>query len=110
PRRLMRLCCPPGRGCDSLKRDEPCILELCREAASEEPEAALAVARWTVWQPDAARPPKLLSERDPANPPRSHDHKRDRFGTPVPRRSAGGMFSGATRGPIPRPCRQRGSG
>jgi hypothetical protein len=46
----MRVCCPPGRGCNASERDEPCVLELCREAAPEEPEAALALTRWDDWQ------------------------------------------------------------
>jgi hypothetical protein len=45
-RRSMRLCCPPNRGCNSPQHDQPCVLELCREARDEEPEAALAVSRW----------------------------------------------------------------
>jgi len=39
-------CCPPNRGCNSPERDQPCVLELCRAASGEEPEIALAVARW----------------------------------------------------------------
>lgn len=42
----MRECCPPGHGCNSCGRDEPCALELFRASAEREPEAALALARW----------------------------------------------------------------
>jgi hypothetical protein len=50
----MRLCCPPGHGCNAAKGEEPCVLELCRRAAREEPAAALAVARWEASQALAA--------------------------------------------------------
>jgi hypothetical protein len=46
----MGLCCPPGIGCNAPGKQEPCVLELCREAASERREAALAVARWDDFQ------------------------------------------------------------
>ena len=45
----MRLCCPPGRGCNSSAGGEPCVLKLCGLAASDEPLAALALARWEEW-------------------------------------------------------------
>ena len=45
----MRLCCPPGRGCNSSAGGEPCVLKLCRLAASDEPLAALALVRWEEW-------------------------------------------------------------
>jgi len=44
--RLDLQCCPPNRGCNSPERNQPCVLELCRQASGEEPEIALAVTRW----------------------------------------------------------------
>jgi hypothetical protein len=45
----MRACCPRGLGCNAPTHDQPCALELCRGSAAEEPDAALAVARWSEW-------------------------------------------------------------
>jgi hypothetical protein len=42
----MAWCCPPGRGCNSAEHEEPCALELLREAAGEDPKARLALERW----------------------------------------------------------------
>jgi len=42
----MALCCPPGHGCNAPGGGEPCALALCRAAAQEERDAALALARW----------------------------------------------------------------
>lgn len=42
----MALCCPPGHGCNAPGGDEPCALTLCRAAAGDEEDAALAVSRW----------------------------------------------------------------
>ena len=42
----MALCCPPGHGCNAPGGGEPCALALCRAAAQEEDDAALALARW----------------------------------------------------------------
>ena len=42
----MKQCCPPGHGCNDPDGIEPCALALCRDAAQEEDEAALAVQRW----------------------------------------------------------------
>jgi hypothetical protein len=50
----MCLCCPPGIGCNASEYDEPCALELCYESAAEAPPAALAVARWEIWQASRA--------------------------------------------------------
>ena len=44
------MCCPQGRGCNAPERSEPCLLDLCRRAAREVREAALALARWEDWQ------------------------------------------------------------
>jgi hypothetical protein len=45
----MAECCPPGRGCNSPRGDEPCVLTLC-SADKQEPDAALALARWEELQ------------------------------------------------------------
>lgn len=45
----MAECCPPGRGCNSPKGDEPCALELC-SIEKHEPDAALALSRWEELQ------------------------------------------------------------
>lgn len=45
----MRECCPPGRGCNSPRGDEACVLTLC-SAGEQEPDAALALARWEELQ------------------------------------------------------------
>jgi hypothetical protein len=50
----MSVCCPHGRGCNCVERDEPCILGLCRQATDEE-HAALAVRRWEMLQDTAGR-------------------------------------------------------
>jgi hypothetical protein len=46
----MALCCPPGHGCNASGGGEPCALALCREAAQEEADAALALARWDAFE------------------------------------------------------------
>ncbi len=46
----MALCCPPGHGCNAPGGDEPCALALCREAAPEEQDAAVALSRWGALQ------------------------------------------------------------
>jgi len=46
----MALCCPPGHGCNAPGGGEPCALVLCREAAQNEQDAALAVARWEAFE------------------------------------------------------------
>src|SRR2546421_703844 len=48
--RNMAQCCPQARGCNAPEHSEPCLLDLCRRAAREVPEAALALARWEDWQ------------------------------------------------------------
>jgi hypothetical protein len=47
---LMALCCPPGHGCNAPGGGEPCALALCREAAQDEEDAALALARWDAFE------------------------------------------------------------
>jgi hypothetical protein len=42
----MAMCCPPGHGCNAPGADEPCALVLCRVAAQQERDAALALDRW----------------------------------------------------------------
>jgi hypothetical protein len=39
-------CCPPGHGCNAPGGGEPCALALCRAAAPDEGDAALALDRW----------------------------------------------------------------
>src|ERR1700733_2122705 len=39
-------CCPPGHGCNAPGGAEPCALTLCRAAADEDGDAALALDRW----------------------------------------------------------------
>jgi hypothetical protein len=46
---FMAECCPPGRGCNSPRRDEPCVLTLC-SLDKQEPDAAMALARWEELQ------------------------------------------------------------
>jgi hypothetical protein len=43
---VMALCCPPGHGCNAPGGNEPCALVLCRAAAQDEEDAALALSRW----------------------------------------------------------------
>jgi hypothetical protein len=43
----VRPCCPPGHGCNAAGGAETCALELCRAAAEEHKDAALALKRWT---------------------------------------------------------------
>jgi hypothetical protein len=59
----VKSCCPPGRGCNSPAKDEPCLLELCREALAGEPKAALAVARWDEWERASSRASSGRGER-----------------------------------------------
>ena len=42
-------CCPPGRGCNSPRGEEACVLTLC-SVDKQEPDAALALARWEELQ------------------------------------------------------------
>jgi hypothetical protein len=46
----MALCCPPGHGCNAPGGGEPCALALCRAAAQEEEDAALALTRWGAFE------------------------------------------------------------
>jgi hypothetical protein len=43
-------CCPPGQGCNAPNGGERCALTLCRAAAAEEGEAAVALERWSALQ------------------------------------------------------------
>jgi hypothetical protein len=52
----MRECCPPGRGCNSPHGDEPCVLALCT-LEKQEPDAAVALARWEELQGVDGREP-----------------------------------------------------
>jgi hypothetical protein len=42
----MAMCCPPGHGCNAPGGGEACALALCRAAAQQEEDAALALSRW----------------------------------------------------------------
>jgi hypothetical protein len=46
----MKYCCPPGQGCNDPDGDGRCALTLCRQAAGDEDDAALALERWQAWQ------------------------------------------------------------
>src|SRR5262249_52399199 len=72
----MAPCCPPGRGCNASAGDEPCVLALCVAKAAEEPDAALAIARWTAWK-QACAPPQS-SKQEPRFRRRSYERARDR--------------------------------
>jgi hypothetical protein len=51
----MRDCCPPGHGCNAAGGAETCALELCRAAADEQKDAALALKRWNALELAHAR-------------------------------------------------------
>lgn len=51
----MAECCPPGHGCNAPGGGEPCALTLCRVAAKEEDDAALAIARWKALEAASER-------------------------------------------------------
>lgn len=51
----MALCCPPGHGCNAPGGGEPCALALCRTAAQDERDAALALARWGAFEAASER-------------------------------------------------------
>jgi hypothetical protein len=46
----MRACCPESRGCNAPDGDQPCALELFAACAADLEEAAVALARWSVFQ------------------------------------------------------------
>jgi hypothetical protein len=46
----MALCCPTGHGCNAPGGAEPCALALCRAAAPDEDDAAVALARWSALE------------------------------------------------------------
>jgi hypothetical protein len=58
----MAMCCPPGHGCNAPGGGEPCALTLCRAAADDEREAALALDRWGALE-EASRENGEASER-----------------------------------------------
>jgi len=70
----MPICCPPGRGCNSSQRDEPCVLQLCRDVAGEEPQAAQAVARWDAFR-EASR--ARVGKRERRFRRRTYERSRD---------------------------------
>jgi hypothetical protein len=46
----MKYCCPPGQGCNDPDGTGRCALTLCRAAADDSDDAALALERWRAWQ------------------------------------------------------------
>src|SRR5437588_331733 len=68
----MASCCPPGRGCNAPRGDEPCALSLCRAVAEEEPDARVALVRWAELQQAAERGAERRFRR------RAFDRARDR--------------------------------
>jgi hypothetical protein len=46
----MRACCPAAHGCNAQGGREACALDVCRAAAPQLREAALAVKRWDAVQ------------------------------------------------------------
>jgi hypothetical protein len=46
----MAQCCPPGHGCNAPGGGEPCALALCRAAAEDEKDAAIALSRWGAFE------------------------------------------------------------
>src|SRR5581483_7308165 len=72
----MHSCCPPGHGCNSAGDSEPCALVLCRLFASVEPDAALAITRWTAVEKTQQRPGE--GGREPRFRRRAYERVRDR--------------------------------
>jgi hypothetical protein len=71
----MSACCPPGHGCNAPNDAEPCALELCRAAASEDRDAALAVARWDELEHACGR---QNGDGEPRFRRRAYERTRDR--------------------------------
>ena len=46
----MYRCCPPRLGCNAPNGGQLCALDLCRVAAAENRDAALAIARWAEFE------------------------------------------------------------
>lgn len=46
----MKYCCPPAQGCNDPNGADCCALTLCREAADDEDDAAVALERWSAWR------------------------------------------------------------
>ena len=46
----MAQCCPRGHGCNAPGGGEPCALTLCRAAAEDEEDAAIALSRWGAFE------------------------------------------------------------
>ncbi|HLJ04480.1 MAG TPA: hypothetical protein VKT31_13625 [Solirubrobacteraceae bacterium] len=55
----MRACCPAAHGCNAQGGREACALDVCRAAAPQLREAALALKRWdalqAAWDGDSER-------------------------------------------------------
>jgi hypothetical protein len=100
----VRPCCPPGHGCNAEGDAEACALELCRAAAAEQKDAALALKRWSSLV--AARERGGRGEREFRFRRRAFERARDRAliglalqtGGPVPERAGWrGRRRGASR-------------
>ncbi len=85
-RRVMHSCCPPSHGCNSAGDHEPCALVLCHMFASVEPDAALAVTRWTAVEKAQKRPGE--GGREPRFRRRAYERVRDRALVAIAMRSA----------------------
>jgi hypothetical protein len=72
----MHPCCPAGRGCNSADRDEACVLTLCRTFAAAEPAAALALARWELFEDASQHHPASHGEQRFRR--RAYERARDR--------------------------------
>jgi hypothetical protein len=46
----MYRCCPPRLGCNAPNGGQACALDLCRAAAAQNGDAALAIARWAEFE------------------------------------------------------------
>jgi hypothetical protein len=89
----MHSCCPPNHGCNSAGR-EPCALVLCRLFASVEPDAALALTRWTAVEKAQKRAGD--GGREPRFRRRAYERVRDRALVAIAMRSARRLARQAT--------------
>src|SRR5436305_821956 len=69
-------CCPAGRGCNAVDRDEDCVLALCRVFTADEPAAELALARWDAFEDACEHHP--VSDGEQRFRRRSYERARDR--------------------------------
>jgi hypothetical protein len=71
----MRWCCPRAHGCNDPAGAEPCALDVCRAAAAEVSDAALALERWSALQRACERP---RSDSERRFRQRAYERSRDR--------------------------------